>query len=47
VGFLYKTETVMNHRIGVERYWGRWFAQDGKPVPRRPDGRETTLAIVR
>jgi hypothetical protein len=46
VGFLYKTETVMNHRIGVERYWGRWFAQDGKPEPRRPDGRETTLAIV-
>jgi hypothetical protein len=41
--FLYKTVTVMNHRIGRERYLGRWV---GAWAPRRSDGApETTLAI--
>lgn len=47
-GFLYKTETVLNHRIGRERYWGYWAPRDGVPALRRLDGEvETTLALVR
>ncbi|HEY8039937.1 MAG TPA: glycosyltransferase family 39 protein [Polyangiaceae bacterium] len=43
--FLYTTVTVMNHRIGRERYWGRW---SGSSAPHRADNRpETTLAEVR
>jgi len=46
-GFLYKTETVLNHRIGRERYWGYWAPRDGAPAPHRVDGEaETTLAVV-
>jgi hypothetical protein len=42
--FLYKVETVMNHRIGHERYLGRWV---GGWAPRRVDGApETLLAIA-
>jgi hypothetical protein len=45
--FLYKTDTVLNHRIGRERYWGRWNSMDGAPAPRRKDGQlETTLAVI-
>ncbi|HEX8796592.1 MAG TPA: glycosyltransferase family 39 protein [Polyangiaceae bacterium] len=46
-GFIYRTETVMNHRIGVEQYLGRWSTRDGVPAPKRLDHHpETTLAIV-
>jgi hypothetical protein len=46
-GMLYDTSTVLNHRIGRERYWGYWASRDGSPVPRRSDGQsETTLVVV-
>jgi Dolichyl-phosphate-mannose-protein mannosyltransferase len=42
-GFFYKIDVVLNHRIGVERYWGAWSAGG----PARLDGRpDTTLAII-
>lgn len=37
-GFIYKTTTVMNHRIGREQYAGRWISRDGSPAPGRTDG---------
>jgi 4-amino-4-deoxy-L-arabinose transferase-like glycosyltransferase len=44
---MYKTTFVLNHRIGVERYSGRWTARDGSAVPRRTDSRpDTVLALV-
>jgi hypothetical protein len=46
--FIYRTEAVLNHRIGRERYWGEWRARDSGAVPVRLDGqRHTTLAVVR
>jgi hypothetical protein len=40
-GFIYKIDAVLNHRIGVERYWGAWGG------PRRLDNQpETTLAVL-
>jgi hypothetical protein len=46
-GFIYRTETVMNHRIGVEQYLGHWTSRDGVAAPRRLDRHgETSLAIV-
>jgi hypothetical protein len=40
-GFIYTIRVVLNHRIGVERYWGAWAG------PRRLDGQpETTLAVL-
>jgi hypothetical protein len=46
-GFMYKTTAVLNHRIGVERYSGRWVARDGSAPPRRRDNRpDTVLATV-
>jgi hypothetical protein len=47
-GMIYSTFAVLNHRIGVERYWGYWAARDAVlPAPRRIDGeRETTLVTV-
>jgi hypothetical protein len=43
-GFIYKLDVVLNHRIGVERYWGAW---SGSSPPRRLDGQpETTLVVV-
>jgi hypothetical protein len=46
-GFLYVVEMVMNHRIGRERYAGRWQPLSGAWAPRRSDGApDTTLAIV-
>jgi hypothetical protein len=42
-GFIYEIDVVLNHRIGVERYFGGWSGG-----PARLDGRpETTLAILR
>jgi len=41
-GFIYKQEVVLNHRIGVERYWGAFAGG-----PRRLDGQpDTTLAVI-
>ncbi len=46
-GMIYETFAVMNHRIGVERYWGYWANRDPTPPPRRADGKvETTLVTV-
>jgi hypothetical protein len=45
--WLYVAEAVLNHRIGVERYWGYWTSRDVGSTPRRMDGQaETTLAIL-
>ncbi len=45
--FLYMTDAVLNHRIGRERYTGRWQTRDGSPPPRRADGQaETTLTVL-
>jgi hypothetical protein len=47
VGMIYETHAVLNHRIGVERYWGYWAPRDAVPGPRRVDGQpETTLVVV-
>jgi hypothetical protein len=45
---LYKTTTVLNHRIGIERYSGRWIPREtGSPFPHRVDNRpDTVLAVV-
>ena len=46
VGFLYVTEVPLDHRIGRERYLGKWQSSEGW-APARPDGAdETTLAVV-
>jgi hypothetical protein len=47
-GMIYETFAVLNHRIGVERYWGYWAPRDASlPPPRRVDGKpETTLVTV-
>jgi hypothetical protein len=43
-GQLYKTEVVLNHRIGRERYWGYWA---GATPPVRIDGDlHTTLEVL-
>jgi hypothetical protein len=44
-GFIYKTEAVLNHRIGRERYWGYWGSRDGSPAPSRLDGAAQTTLI--
>lgn len=47
VGYIYTLVTVMNHRIGRERYFGRWGSRDGTRGPQRVDHKpDTTLAIV-
>jgi hypothetical protein len=46
-GMIYEAHAVLNHRIGLERYWGYWAPRDAAPVPRRVDRQvETTLATV-
>ena len=46
-GMLYRAEVVLDHRIGRERYWGKWRSRDGSPAPQRTDGTpQTTLAVV-
>jgi hypothetical protein len=42
-GFVYRVEVVLNHRIGRERYWGRWQTRDGGVAPRRADGGPMTI----
>jgi hypothetical protein len=45
--FLYETTTVLNHRIGSERYWGYWRSRDGSQAPRRIDGQpQTSLTVM-
>jgi hypothetical protein len=45
--FIYVTDAVLNHRLGRERYWGRFQARDGNPAPERIDGKaQTTLTVV-
>jgi hypothetical protein len=48
-GMIYDTSAVLNHRIGVERYWGYWGPRDASlPAPHRLDGKpETTLVTLR
>lgn len=45
-GWLYKTDAVLNHRIGVERYWGFWTSRDGSKTPRRADGKPNTVLVT-
>jgi hypothetical protein len=40
---LYKTTSDLNHRIGVERYSGRWVPRDGGAFPHRTDNHPDTL----
>jgi hypothetical protein len=43
--FIYKIDFDLNHRIGVEQYFGKWL---GDGAPQRLDGRsETALVTVR
>jgi hypothetical protein len=45
--FIYVTDAVLNHRLGRERYWGRFRSRDGSPAPERVDGKpQTTLTVV-
>jgi len=44
--YLYKTTTVLNHRIGIERYSGRWIPRDGGAFPHRVDNRPDTLLTI-
>jgi 4-amino-4-deoxy-L-arabinose transferase-like glycosyltransferase len=45
-GWMYKTEVVLNHRIGREKYWAFWTSRDGSPVPRRRDGAPNTALVT-
>jgi len=46
-GWIYKTDAVLNHRIGRERYAGSWRAIGSGPAPHRTDGApDTTLVIL-
>ena len=45
--WIYRLDTVLNHRIGRERYAGSWRGLSAGPVPRRADGAaETTLLVL-
>jgi hypothetical protein len=45
-GYIYETTAVMNHRIGRERYLGRWAGYT-QWTPQRADGaHETSLAVL-
>ena len=45
-GWMYKTEAVLNHRIGRERYWGYWASRDASPAPRRTDDQPSTVLVT-
>ncbi|HEY3819745.1 MAG TPA: glycosyltransferase family 39 protein [Polyangiaceae bacterium] len=46
-GGIYVTTAILNHRIGVEHYSGRWIPRDGNPYPHRTDNRpDTKLTIL-
>lgn len=40
---IYRTSADLNHRIGVERYSGRWVPRDGGAFPHRIDNRPDTV----
>jgi 4-amino-4-deoxy-L-arabinose transferase-like glycosyltransferase len=45
--FIYVTDAVLDHRLGRERYSGRFRSHDGSPAPERLDGTpQTVLAVV-
>jgi hypothetical protein len=44
--FIYATVTVLNHRIGLERYTGHWSSRDGSPPPRRLDHKAETPLLA-
>jgi hypothetical protein len=46
VGYIYKTVTVLNHRIGRERYVGAWATRDGGTPPRRTDHKPDTTLVT-
>ncbi|MGD0528348.1 MAG: hypothetical protein ABSE49_24645, partial [Polyangiaceae bacterium] len=45
-GAIYVTTAILNHRIGVERYSGRWIPRDGGSFPHRTDNRPDTVLVV-
>jgi hypothetical protein len=45
-GAIYVTTAVLNHRIGVERYSGRWIPRDSSAFPHRTDNRPDTLLTI-
>jgi hypothetical protein len=45
-GALYVTTAILNHRIGVERYSGRWVPRDGNPYPHRTDNHPDTVLTI-
>ncbi len=45
-GGIYVTTAILNHRIGVERYSGRWIPRDGAPYPHRTDNRPDTVLTI-
>jgi len=45
-GWLYKTDAVLNHRIGRERYSGFWASRDGSQAPKRQDGKAQTVLVT-
>ena len=45
-GAIYVTTAILNHRIGVERYSGRWIPRDGAPYPHRTDNRPDTVLTI-
>ena len=45
-GGLYVTTAILNHRIGIEHYAGRWVPRDGAAFPRRTDNRPDTELLV-
>ena len=45
-GAIYVTTAILNHRIGVERYSGRWVPRDGTSFPHRTDNRPDTILTI-
>jgi 4-amino-4-deoxy-L-arabinose transferase-like glycosyltransferase len=43
---IYVATTVLNHRIGVEHYSGRWVPRDGASFPHRVDNKPDTLLAI-
>jgi hypothetical protein len=44
--FLYVTDAVLDHRIGRERYTGRFRSREATPAPERVDGTPQTTLVV-
>jgi hypothetical protein len=43
---IYVATTVLNHRIGIEQYSGRWIPRDSAPFPHRTDNRPDTVLLI-